>query len=1394
MKSITRSYKSKKFLFICITILFQFQSSLIAQNVSVSGASSGNGSYTDLKSAFSAINAGTQTGATISVNILANTTETASAVLNAGAWNNLSIIPSGGGSRTVSGNIAGPLVDLNGADKVYIDGLNASGNSLTFSNVHTGNLTTSTIRLMSDATSNTITNCSILGSSTSSLLGTVVFTLAGSVGNINNIISSCSIGSAGSNPPANCIFSIGNSGFMNSNNSILNCSIYDYFHMSEHSTGITLSGFNESWKLDGNRFYQTAVRNYTIYQSNYQTAVRVTSGNSYTLSNNIIGYSSASSTGTYVLNTSTSNIQNCKFIGIDLTLGTSSVTTVQANTITAFSMGGDNSEFSAIKFAGGNLNISSNVIGGTSGLDLIKGWGWPDVSLKGIYGLATTGAATIQNNYLGGFNAKGFYSGNGAGIIGIHTSLGAGAITGNTVGSTTSDNMQAGTLSSNDRSKVYGILYQNFVSSSGTITVAGNLVQNIIAFGADGYNFSGGIAITAYNGGQSYSVTNNLVRNLKLDGSIRGAVGTAQLDLGVFGIRTETGNSTVVNNNTVTSLAITGASGIGCNAVGIQLTNNAGNGKLFNNRIFNITNGQGSTGLTTPAVVSGIQVTHGTGTVSVYNNFISLGSGNTDNTSYIGIYTNPYYTSSCPQNDIFHNTINIEGVVSSGGNPTFGYYRGSFGIRTPVMPVYFKNNIVTNSRSGGSGAHFAISNDYGASTTGTVGWNPGNSDYNVLNATYSVAVGNWGGNLTFASWKSTSGGDGNSYNAIPVTYVNSANDLHINMGTTPNYIESRGTTISTVPVDIDGQSRPGPSGSVNGGALGPDIGADEIDGVPIDNSPPAISYTTLASICSSGDRTLTAGISDLFGVPVTGTLQPRIYFKKNAGAYVSSQGTLMSGTTYSGTWSFTISNSALGGVADGDIISYFIIAEDVVSVPNIGSSPSVGLVASNVNSVTTPPTITTQTFVVKLVPIISVNSGTVCSGSSFTILPSGATTYSVTGGSFTVNPLTTTSYSVTGTGTNGCQGATAAISNVTVLASPVISVNSPSVCSGNSVVIVPSGASTYSITGNSFTVGPLATTIYSVTGTNSFGCVSVNTAVATVIVHNNPIIAVGNYSICPGQSVMIVPTGAATYTIQGGSFAVSPSFSSSYTLTGTSAAGCPASNTVVTTVFVSTVPIVSVNSGTVCSGNPFIVIPSGASTYTITGNSFTVSPSITTSYSVTGSSGGCVSSNTAISTVSVLALPTVTAVSGSPTVCAGAQVMLSAGGASAYVWSDSQTGADIAITPTANVNYTVTGTDANGCSNTAVVSQYVDPCTDINNASIASISLSIYPNPNNGAFIIEAGIGCDVVILNSITEVIYTKKTNNSTTYVSFQGLASGIYFVSVTKDGNRQTMKMVVE
>ncbi|MCR4737964.1 MAG: fibrobacter succinogenes major paralogous domain-containing protein [Bacteroidales bacterium] len=144
------------------------------------------------------------------------------------------------------------------------------------------------------------------------------------------------------------------------------------------------------------------------------------------------------------------------------------------------------------------------------------------------------------------------------------------------------------------------------------------------------------------------------------------------------------------------------------------------------------------------------------------------------------------------------------------------------------------------------------------------------------------------------------------------------------------------------------------------------------------------------------------------------------------------------------------------------------------------------------------------------------------------------------------------------------------------------------------------------------------------------------------------------------------------------------------------------------------VKINNVNEASVllCAGGSVEVTASGADSYKWSGSGSTANPatiSVAGTYIVTGTaSNGC--RDTAKVTVTEKALPTVK-INGESAYtlekCAGATVELTATGAVDYTWSpadgltitDAEHGSTATLTGTGN--YTVTGVDANGCSNTA---------------------------------------------------------------------------------------------
>jgi hypothetical protein len=381
-----------------------------------------------------------------------------------------------------------------------------------------------------------------------------------------------------------------------------------------------------------------------------------------------------------------------------------------------------------------------------------------------------------------------------------------------------------------------------------------------------------------------------------------------------------------------------------------------------------------------------------------------------------------------------------------------------------------------------------------------------------------------------------------------------------------------------------------------------------------------------------------------------------------------------------------------------------------------------------------PATSAPITIAVTPRPTVTVNSPTICNGQTATLTAGGATTYTWSGGlgsgtSVTTPVLTANqTYTVTGTASGCTKTATA---TVTVTPRPSVTVNSPTICSGQTATLTAGGATTYTWSGGLGSSTSVTTPVltgnqtYTVTGTAN-GCT--NTASATVTVTPRPNVTVNNPTICSGLTATLTANGATTYSWSGGlgsgNIVTTPILTGNqtYTVTGTTS-GC--TNTATATVTVTPRPTVTVNSPTICSGQTATLTAGGATTYTWSGGlgsgTSVTTPVLTANqtYTVTGTASGC--TKTATATVTVTPRPSVTV--NSPTICSGQTATLTAGGATTYTWSGGLGSGTSVTTPvlTGNQTYTVTGT-ANGCTNTATATVTVTPRPNVtvNNPTICS--------------------------------------------------------------------------
>jgi hypothetical protein len=209
-------------------------------------------------------------------------------------------------------------------------------------------------------------------------------------------------------------------------------------------------------------------------------------------------------------------------------------------------------------------------------------------------------------------------------------------------------------------------------------------------------------------------------------------------------------------------------------------------------------------------------------------------------------------------------------------------------------------------------------------------------------------------------------------------------------------------------------------------------------------------------------------------------------------------------------------------------------------------------------------------------------------------------------------------------------------------------------------------------------------------------------------------------------------------------------------------------------------PTVSLNSGVVCRSSSFTLHPIvlGAFTYTFSSNSTVVTPSVNTSYSLTAVNNmGC--TNSAVCYVTVAENPTVNVVTSHNFMCKGDTAVLNATGAQTYSWTGGPASNTFAVSPPQHTYYYVTGTDANGCVNTASITQFVTECVGITSID-RDQGIEIYPNPSNGEITVSAKNAGEMVIHDALGRVVWTMPLHAGEARYDVRPLASGIYYIEI--------------
>lgn len=353
----------------------------------------------------------------------------------------------------------------------------------------------------------------------------------------------------------------------------------------------------------------------------------------------------------------------------------------------------------------------------------------------------------------------------------------------------------------------------------------------------------------------------------------------------------------------------------------------------------------------------------------------------------------------------------------------------------------------------------------------------------------------------------------------------------------------------------------------------------------------------------------------------------------------------------------------------------------------------------------------TDAAIIYVNPLPVANAGSdqnACPYQTVTLNASGGTSYIWNTGSpnasINVSSSVTTTYTVTVT-SNGCQ----ASDDVTVIINPLSVANAGpdnTICPGETAVISATTAGSYlwstGATTQSISVSPATSTTYTLTVTNG-ACTSTDDVFVNVAATLTAD-AGTDQIICSGLSTTLTASGGSNYLWNTGattnSINVSPTINTTYTVTTTSGT-CSATDEVIVTV--NSVPTADAGTDqTICEGSFSTISATGGTSYLWSNGSVSssqiVAPSVTTNYFVTvTAANGCTASD--LITINVNSLPIANAgLDG--TVCQGQSATLNASGGTSYIWSTGATTASISVTPSSTTTYSVTVTNASGCSAT----------------------------------------------------------------------------------------------
>jgi large repetitive protein len=353
-----------------------------------------------------------------------------------------------------------------------------------------------------------------------------------------------------------------------------------------------------------------------------------------------------------------------------------------------------------------------------------------------------------------------------------------------------------------------------------------------------------------------------------------------------------------------------------------------------------------------------------------------------------------------------------------------------------------------------------------------------------------------------------------------------------------------------------------------------------------------------------------------------------------------------------------------------------------------------------------------------------------CASKNTTLTANGTGTYAWSNGLTTpaITVTTAGTFTVTITDSNGCLAT--ASKTTTINANPLPTITGPAVfCAGTPTNLTASGGNGYgwSTGAGAATLALTAGGTYTVTVTDGAGCTATLSKAVSMTALPSFTIA-GASAVCAGLTANIAVSGAV------GTYAWSNSATASnvqvaagtYTVTVT-ANGCASSRS--TTILSNPLPIPSISgNGSFCYGGNSLLDVGAYSLYNwntgVATQTYNATAAGTFTVTVTDANG-CTQSATKTVTQSANIIPTI---SGTTAICSGASTTLSTGTYNSYTWSDTPTTATQSATFGTAGNYTVTVSDAAGCTGSTSIAVTVNsnPIATITNSGGTAITTNTY--------------------------------------------------------------------